>query len=60
LPLRSCDVAVGKKSESPRLTSPGKEIYVYTVPVVLAIVVVFLAALIFWGAISEQRRGGAG
>jgi hypothetical protein len=32
----------------------------YTVPVVLAIVIVFLAALIFWGAYSEQKRGSAG
>jgi type IV secretory pathway VirB2 component (pilin) len=31
----------------------------YTVPVVLAIVIVFLAALIFWGAFSEQKRGSA-
>jgi hypothetical protein len=29
---------------------------VTTVPIILAIVVIFLAALIFWGAISEQTR----
>jgi len=37
----------------------GKENDVYTVPIVLAIVIVFLAVLIFWGAYSEQRRGSA-
>jgi hypothetical protein len=29
----------------------------YTVPVVLAIFVVFITLLIFWGAVSEQQRG---
>jgi hypothetical protein len=28
-----------------------------TVPILLAIFVVFMTVLIFWGAIAEQRRG---
>jgi hypothetical protein len=31
----------------------------YTVPAVLAILVIFLTLLIFWGAVAEERRGSA-
>ena len=31
----------------------------YTVPVMLAILVVVLTALIFWGALAEERRATA-
>ncbi len=46
-------------SDGRRVKANGKENDMYTVPVVLAIVIVFLAVLIFWGAYSEERRGSA-